>query len=63
MQYRVLAGLVCAECGRYDAKGRGWRAYHGREHARAQPEVFVYCPECSEREFLTEDGPRSSRRT
>ena len=63
MTYHVLAGLVCAECGRYDTEGKGWRAYQGREHADAAREVFVYCPECAEKEFLdTERGPFSGRR-
>jgi hypothetical protein len=52
-EYRVLAGLKCAECGQYEvgAATKGWRALLGREYPEAEPEVVVFCPECAEREF------------
>jgi hypothetical protein len=44
--------LRCAECGREaDDTARGWRALHGRETPEDEPEAFVFCPGCAEREF------------
>ena len=42
----VLFVLECGECGERDARGIGWRAY-----LDGDDEVWIYCPECSEREF------------
>jgi hypothetical protein len=44
--------LRCAECGREaDHKARGWRALHRKEDPADEPEAFVFCPACWEREF------------
>lgn len=49
--------LRCAECGRLaDERALGWRALHGREQPEDEPDVFVFCPACAEREFGA--GPR-----
>jgi hypothetical protein len=48
--------LLCVECRRATVRfERGWRAYLGLGEARQlEPiQVFVYCPECAEREFGT----------
>jgi hypothetical protein len=43
--------LFCVECGRVDDDdGRGWKAYQGAE-GDDEPELFVFSPECAEREF------------
>ena len=50
--------LVCEECGKVapdDAKG--WRAFLGVDVNRDEgTRVYVFCPECAEREF----GPPKS---
>ena len=39
--------LECVECGcRDDERGRGWRAYLDDDQ-----DVWIYCPDCAEREF------------
>jgi hypothetical protein len=38
--------LRCAECGRKPRRGEVWRVYFGDIG-----EVYVFCPECAEREF------------
>lgn len=46
--------LVCAECGRRAPEdARGWRALigHDPEHKLGPQTVYVFCPECAEREF------------
>jgi hypothetical protein len=62
MEYVLLKGLTCAECGRYDQPAKGWRAFHGLADPEAEKEVFVFCPECARKEFLeTEDGSFTRR--
>jgi hypothetical protein len=39
--------LECIECGAHSDEGRGWRAYLDDESW----DVWVYCGECSSREF------------
>jgi hypothetical protein len=40
--------LECVECElRSDGEARGWRAYLDEDSI----DVWVYCPECAEREF------------
>jgi hypothetical protein len=42
--------LLCVECGRVSLEGeRGWRAVVAPDDE--EPDVFVFCPECSDREF------------
>ena len=50
----ALVTITCGECGRPDDGGdaRGWRAYLGcDEDLDETPEVVLFCPECSAREF------------
>jgi hypothetical protein len=47
--------MRCAECGRLaDERAVGWRALLGCEFPDDQAEVFVFCPECAEREFAAD---------
>jgi hypothetical protein len=49
-----LPWLHCAECGGWsDDEARGWRAVRaGEADVEDTPEVFLFCPECAEREFV-----------
>lgn len=38
-----------------DDLAHGWKALHGREYPEDQPETFVFCPKCWEREFRDVD--------
>jgi hypothetical protein len=47
-----LGGPTCVECGaRSSNRARGWCAYIGDVRDQEPLEVFVFCPECAEREF------------
>jgi hypothetical protein len=48
---RAWARIRCQECGREDdSDERGWRAFLG-DGDDGGDVVFVYCPQCAEREF------------
>ena len=49
----VLGWLTCTGCGRLsDFDARGWIAVRaGEADIEDTPEVFFFCPECTEREF------------
>jgi hypothetical protein len=44
----IALDLTCAECGRSPRGGETWRVLFADKAAR---EVYVFCPECAEREF------------
>jgi hypothetical protein len=44
----TLPSVTCAECGRSPRADETWRIMFADKVAR---EVYVYCPECAEREF------------
>lgn len=51
--------LVCAECDKqwHDHDTDRWRAYLSWEEDLAkEPEVLIFCGECSQREFDDEPG-------
>ena len=45
--HQVTFVLECIECSAQSDEGRGWRAYLDDESC----DVWVYCAECSGREF------------
>jgi ribosomal protein L44E len=51
----IALDLTCAECGRSPQAGETWRILFADKVAR---EVYVYCPECAEREFGEPEEPR-----
>jgi hypothetical protein len=42
---------VPTAAGSPDEGAGGWRALLGRKYPEDQPETFVFCPDCTEREF------------
>jgi hypothetical protein len=51
--FETIARLRCLECGAVsDERARGWRAYVGGGYDDDPVEVGIFCPACSEREFL-----------
>jgi hypothetical protein len=42
----IALDITCAECGRSSRAGETWRTLFA-----AIGEVYIFCPECAEREF------------
>ena len=61
-QPRSVYPLICLECGRVSAEGRGWKAEWADPDDDFH-ELTVYCPACWKREFgpTRYDGTRGSR--
>jgi hypothetical protein len=53
----LTVALICAECGRADDHGRGWRGYLVDLDEDGADEVIFFCPRCATREFGGSDRP------
>jgi hypothetical protein len=54
-----LGAVRCEECGaEADENARGWRAFLGNDPRDPddEPQGFVYCPDCAERDFDRPQG-------